>query len=339
MTGQRDESDEDSKQLDGGSVVRFQETFTEHLQQRRSFTDSLDPGAESRSRMVDMVSRAMANMMPPPKIYTPSITRGLYAFNIQVPALQSMVAQSIAMPAFNAAIRNLTESFGAQYQTHWQKLFESLGNLRARIFPENWEDIVAPSVEVLETILIDEGIPLMWVPGPSVIEALIAADDASARRRVISSRWKGIVSDCEAALDAVDHPILLDERDFAFDCVDALRDGHVNPAQALTANLLDTVLLHLDEKSRRLVKTNKFKENGVKFSLDDYKLRTALTFAPVWCAHAKFKAEQKETIPRVFARHASVHAVSRKQYSRNNAVIGLMVVTSVLSFYDTQMLR
>ncbi|KUO18417.1 hypothetical protein [Streptomyces dysideae] len=233
----------------------------------------------------------------------------------------------------------ITETVSQNFQSNLRDVFEALGNFAKRNFPENWGGVYAPSFKGLGSILIDEGIPLMWVPGPKVVESLLTAESASARRRIIGSRWKRIVSDCEAVLHGIDHPKLLGDRDFALGCVNALRDGHVNPAQALSANLLDTILLHLNDDIRKSVRSNHFKQSGVKFDLDEHEFRTALTFAPVWCAHVKFKADKKDTIPRVFARHASVHAVSRKQYSRINAVIGLMVVTSVLKFFDTQMSR
>lgn len=82
----------------------------------------------------------------------------------------------------------------------------------------------------------------MWVPGPEIVEAIFKAEDASERRRVVGRRWKGIITDCEAVLEGVTYAGLEDERDFALDCVPALREGHTNAAQALAANLLDSVL-------------------------------------------------------------------------------------------------
>jgi hypothetical protein len=41
----------------------------------------------------------------------------------------------------------------------------------------------------------------------------------------------------------------------------------------------------------------------------------------------------------MFGRHPSVHGVSRAQYSRINAVISLMLVTSVLKFFNVELSR
>ncbi|MFD9359889.1 hypothetical protein [Streptomyces sp. NPDC060031] len=195
-----------------------------------------------------------------------------------------------------------------------------------------------PRLVELEALLIDEGIPLMWVPGPQTVRALLDAPDASARRRLIGQRWKGIAGDCEAVLVSVDHPRLKEDRDFALQAIAALRDGHIAAAQALAANLLDTLMQkHFDKATRIELTRNDFKAKGIKFKLDEYKVNVALTFAPVWHAHAKYFPQNGDPIPRVFGRHPSAHGVSRTQYSRVNTVYGLMLVTSVIKFFDVEM--
>ncbi|WP_435212582.1 hypothetical protein [Streptomyces sp. bgisy034] len=238
-----------------------------------------------------------------------------------------------------AEISTVVRTFAESAGHHLQELFESLGDFAKRNFPENWDGVDGSLFKGFRSILIDEGIPLMWVPGPIVVEALLTADSASARRDIIGSRWMEIVSDCEAVLHGIDHPKLSDDCYFALGCIAALRDGHVNPAQSLAANLLDTVLGYLDKSTRTQRTKNSFKQNGVKFDLDEHEFRVAFTFAPVWCAHATFWVSQGDSIPSTFGRHPSVHAVSRVQYSRINAVIGLMVVASVLKFFDLELPR
>ncbi|WP_189148189.1 hypothetical protein [Streptomyces lacrimifluminis] len=314
MTGQHEESNGDrlSKE-EWYRVARFDDPSIELTERENRLA------AEALAPVVSRVAEMMSSIVPD---FSPAVWEA---------------AQEVLQRL--AEISTVVRTFAESAAPYLQGIFESLGDFAKRNFPENWDGVDGSSFKGLSSILIDEGIPLMWVPGPMVVEAFLIADSASSRRRIISSRWKGIVSDCEAVLHGIDHPDLLDERDFALSCVHALRDGHFNPAQALAANLLDTTLLHLDGDIRKSVRSNHFKQNGVKFDLDEHQFRVALTFAPVWCAHAKFKADMRDTIPRVFARHASVHAVSRKQYSRVNAVIGLMVVTSVLKFFDLELSR
>ena len=108
-----------------------------------------------------------------------------------------------------------------------------------------------------------------------------------------------------------------------------LRAGHVSAAQALAANLLDSILRrNFDKQSFKSVTTNK--KGGDRFDLDDYRGKAAFTLAPIWRAYAEYWENQGDPIPRAFGRHPSAHAVSRTQYSRVNAMIGLMLVTSLL---------
>lgn len=218
--------------------------------------------------------------------------------------------------------------------------FERLNTLVQNLFPPNWGDARPRDWDEFRVILAHEGIPMLWVPGPDIVAAIFAAESPAERRRVISRRWKGIVSDCETVLEGVTHRRLADERSFALDCVRALREGHPNAAQALAANLLDSVMQRFISKNfRRELTNNEFKTNGVTFDFDDYSFRLALTFAPVWCAHARYKPWKGDPIPSEYGRHASVHGVSRRQYKRINAVIALMLVTSVIKFFDVELKR
>ncbi|WP_405861032.1 hypothetical protein OG407_23980 [Streptomyces sp. NBC_01515] len=314
MTDQIDESNSDhlSKE-EWRRVARFDDSSIELTERENRLA------AEALAPVISRVAEMMSSIVPD---FSPAARE----------AAQEVLRR---LAEISTVVRTFTES-AAPYL---QEIFESLGYFDKRKFPENWDGVDGSSFKGLDSILIDEGIPLMWVPGAVTVEALLTAGSASDRRRIIGSRWKRIASDCEVVLHEIDHPKLLSERDFALDCVAALRDGHTNPAQSLAANLLDTVLGHLDKSTRTQRTKNSFKQNGEKFDLDEHEFRAAFTFAPVWCAHATFWVDKGDSVPRTFGRHPSVHAVSRAQYSRINAIIGLMVVTSVLKFFDTQMLR
>ncbi|MEU2263912.1 hypothetical protein ABZ557_27390 [Streptomyces sp. NPDC019645] len=307
---------------------------------------ALDHFGGSMDQLIEWQQNWARNMFPPisrmlqeSAAFKLNLTKN---FPTIVPPLVAQVTQLQkqlqGMYTFNSSLRTLIESVNRSYAPQWERIFESIRDFQSRIFPENWEGVSRPGIEGFESLLIDEGIALMWVPGPKAIQALLDAPTAADRRRIISRRWKGIVTDCETVLSNVTHPRLQDSKNFGLDCVWALQEGHTAPAQALAGNLLDSVLRsNFDNAARLEVTRNNFKKNGVRFNLDDYKIRAAFTFAPVWCAHAKYKTEDGDPIPRTFGRHPTTHAVSRAQYSRINAVMGLMLVTSVIKFFDTEM--
>ena len=225
----------------------------------------------------------------------------------------------------------------AQQRGQWGALFEDLRAAVEKHLPPNWKNVKHPEFGTIEGILLDEGLPLAWIPSQDTLQALFDAPDGAARRRVIGRRWRGLISDCEAVLDEVSHPALRCHQPFAHDIGDALRDGHDPAAQALAANLLDSILRrNFENKSFRQITSNK--KGSDRFNLDDYGVRTAFTLAPVWRAYAQYRESEGDPIPRGFGRHPSAHAVSRAQYSRVNAVIGLMLVTSLLQLLESELI-
>ncbi|MFD3662726.1 hypothetical protein ACFWVF_19315 [Streptomyces sp. NPDC058659] len=294
----------------------------------------LQPYLEQQSHLSRFVAAA-ARMQEFAVPRVPVVVPGLNA------AIEAMRAQMADLTGFNDAITQALAPLtaGAFQTARWHRVFASMAEAARGIYPENLRELT-PGLDEMETLLVDEGIPLMWVPGPGTVQALLEAPDAATRRRLIGQRWKGIANDCEGVLDKVKHPDLEAARSFALDVVHALRDGHTSAAQALAANLLDSVLQrHLSQALRVELTRNDFKEKGVKFRLDAYKFKMACTFAPVWYAHAKYYAANGDAIPRTFGRHPSAHGVSKNQYSRINTVYALMLVTSVIKFFDTELPR
>lgn len=225
-----------------------------------------------------------------------------------------------------------------QQRKQWDSLFAPLRKLTESFFPPNWEGVSHPDFDTIETIAVDEGISLAWIPSADVLQSLFDAPDSIARRQVIGRRWKRIVSDCELVLSEVDHVSLQRHQPFASDIVRALRDGHTSAAQALAANLLDSILRrNFDKDSFKTVTSNK--KGGDRFDLNTYRLRTALTLAPIWRSYAEYWEKNGDPIPRSFGRHPSAHAVSRIQYSRINSVAALMLIAALLKLLDRDLER
>jgi hypothetical protein len=61
-------------------------------------------------------------------------------------------------------------------------------------------------------------------------------------------------------------------------------------------------------------------------------LREALVMLPIWAAHNTFERHKGDPVPHVFSRHASVHAVSGRQFNKRNTALALMLTTSLLGF-------
>jgi hypothetical protein len=191
-------------------------------------------------------------------------------------------------------------------------------------FRPNWHG--ARSINQLETLLLDEGLALGWVPPADILNALLTASSKQERRRILGARWKRVVAACRESIESASEADFAQYRGFALNVIKMLEDGHPEGAQALAANLLDTMLREtLDGPSRKEVT-----DQRNRLSIDDLPMRAAMVFGGIWGSHTEFWQSRGDSIPREFTRHGSAHAVSRMQYSRINAVIALMHVTAYI---------
>lgn len=273
------------------------------------------------------------------------------ALSPQTEVINGLLPQiRLQMPAIDTAMRKMTESITApvteslkrsldgifkQQREQWESYFANFRKLAETWFPSNWAGVDFPSPETLETILLDEGIPLAWVPSQEMLQALLSAPDEDARRTIIEENWERITSDCEAVLNGISSEDLQPYLPFASEIVRGLRDSHTIAAQALAANLLDSMVWqhNLGAESLKTITMN-LEKKGIRFDLDEYQVKASLTLAPVWRSYEIFWVAKGDQIPSRFARHASAHAVSQTQYSLVNAVTALMLVTSLLRLLD-----
>lgn len=181
---------------------------------------------------------------------------------------------------------------------------------------------------IAEKILLEEGIPLAWVPASDVVGQLLNADSPAARRKIISNRWRGITRTCLDTASRATAPSarVREFQKFAQQAATALLDGHYGPSQTMSANLLDTMCRHaFDNKSRNRITSAKY-----DLDIDEYSTELALVYGGLRGAFSEFWPHKGEPIPRLFSRHASAHGVSGRQISRVNAVIALMHAVSLL---------
>src|SRR5258708_11371042 len=199
--------------------------------------------------------------------------------------------------------------------------------------PPNWPD--DPDRETPLEIM-NAGIRLIWVPRSDIVERLTTAGNADARGAILGQTAQEIVDDCEAVLADVTAPDLQPLASLAGAAGRALRDGHGAASQALAANVFDTWLRdaarrgvvfippkgyfrypHVVRQMKPLaseVRIRDLRELGVQASI----LAALRDFGP------------GDAIPAEVGRHPTAHAAGPEQYTDVNAVIALMLTTSVL---------
>lgn len=67
---------------------------------------------------------------------------------------------------YKSPLHDMAGQWNRMLRTQWEPLFEGIRKAIRSIYPDNWGEAHPPSVDVLRSIVVDEGIPLMWVPGP-----------------------------------------------------------------------------------------------------------------------------------------------------------------------------
>jgi len=202
---------------------------------------------------------------------------------------------------------------------------ESLDDL---ILP-NWREVDHPEWEDILGMLLDEGLALAWTPPAAVLSKLFAAKSPADRRRVIGRNWRIIVTDCREQLDAVSSDEGQKAARFGILAADAILEGHTEAGQALAANLLETILRGFDDAERIRITSHRSRPD-----VGSYGYKEAIVFAGIWGAFGVYRPERNDPIPASFSRHATAHAVSRRQFSRINAVIALTHVTALLRLVE-----
>jgi hypothetical protein len=200
--------------------------------------------------------------------------------------------------------------------------------------PQNWID--KPELNLgMALQVINEGVPLIWVPRASIVSDLLRARHSEVRSRILVDRHIEISRNCLTVLGEVSHPELTELAEFAVEATQALGDARYRSAQALAGNILDT---WMRDAARRGVfgnLTGWIKYKQVRAGIRPFSNDTSLEFFREICALAPVtKALEHhnpdDPPPTIFNRHATAHNVGQEQYSPANAVISVMLISSVL---------
>jgi hypothetical protein len=227
------------------------------------------------------------------------------------------------------------QQFAAQQSSWLRDLGSTLGRLKASFYPPNLREIAGLRLEEVEQVVMVDGIALYNVPRASIAEALIRADGASGRREILGRRWKAILADCRTAVDDCKTETVAPYVTMAVAALNALDAGHAEAAQALTGSLLDAIVNTYFGMERHHYTPDK-SGRRTNAAYDEFGAHQYIAFAPVWQAWQKFFPDEGKPVPHTFSRNATAHTVSAKQFTRRNAVQGLMIVCGILVFLDEQ---
>ncbi|AEI09869.1 hypothetical protein CRES_1516 [Corynebacterium resistens DSM 45100] len=281
--------------------------------------------------------------------YDVLVKNALEPYNERV---QSQVASIVAsLPTFTAPMIDFPALKGVGVSPAIEPMLEGLrGSLKPLFDPQMLRGfnraLLPPNLRShadeikayqVHEFLEQEGIPLYRVPRGRTALRLLRAQDRSGRRRVLGDCYESITDDCATVLEQANRDVVGDELKFVLDGLGAMRSGHFRSAQAMFTVTLDTLIYRFypDQAARRLI-TNRKKGADVPAAIDEMGVHEAMVWLPIWNAHEQFWKHKGDKVPNYYSRHASVHGVSSRQFSKRNCIQVLMLVTSLIGYADQE---
>ena len=251
--------------------------------------------------------------------FTQQLQPVLDAFRVQ---LAASIGQTLA-PQLELIIAPQLEVFRELARSAMPRLIELQPlNLLTDLLPPNWKDVPDLDIETVIGIVLDEGIPLVWVPRPAIVARLISAADADTRDGILSSSRDDIALDCLAIIGEITNAKLKPLAGLAAEAVTALQAGHSSSAQALAGNIFDTLLR--DAIRRGVIFAaplgGYFRYAKVREKIAPVSDDTVISqFRPDCVLSAALAALQdydpSDPPPARFVRHATAHSARPEQYT------------------------
>lgn len=214
--------------------------------------------------------------------------------------------------------------------------------------PENWWG-TGLSPRVLFAIARDDGIPVVWVPPSAVLLDLAAAPDHNARMAVLLARRQEIVDHCKVVICHCDDPWVADMHALIARAIAAYEDDHQEAAMALAVSAGESLALWAStprikcfkseaeqeawEKSRK--KAGKYawatlELSAVGADFSKYDVPRQVLIAPIHRFFTTWYPDSGQKPPDDLSRHVVAHQPTQRHFSPENALLSLMLVTSLL---------
>lgn len=189
--------------------------------------------------------------------------------------------------------------------------------------------------------LMNMGYAIFWVPREEVINQLIAARTVTEKKNVLITHRMSIIEDCRKVVDEIDTKNLKDHKAHLLAALDALVSGNDRAAQSAANVCFDALFDHLVDESTM----QRFGEVNAHIKTSGQQLKGSMRI-PAKYLYAALQAElvlvtlrdfnrlNPRTVSTKYARNASTHSVSSRQFTEHNALQAVMIATSLLATTD-----
>lgn len=231
----------------------------------------------------------------------------------------------------SASLAQVAHQFAAQQAHAWDSIAASVRLIVPSFYPPNLRDIDGIRLTEVKQVAFIEGVPLYRVPRKETAEVLLQAENLEERQVVLARRWKGIADDCRDAVEACESEAVGRYKSKVLEALDALEAGFPSASQALASSILESLVWDFFGKGRK-----RFTPGGNRKpeAYDELGAHEFIAFAPIWQAFQRFDTSKGDPVPLTFSRHASVHTISDDQFTRVNALQGLMLASSLVVFME-----
>ena len=190
--------------------------------------------------------------------------------------------------------------------------------------PSNWRDLSFDDAERAHDLVVNHGVPIVWVPSSELTEQVVRAPDRKTALSILHAHRDEVLDDLDRALAEVTDPALQRLRDMATKAVRASRKGEEEAAQALASAVFTAALsdgLGLDRNAK--VHKQAAQNPPDAASLATYRTTLVLDLA------SRFVLGWGKQLPG-YNRNESLHTVSVDQYTVEHSLASLMAVGMLL---------
>jgi hypothetical protein len=178
---------------------------------------------------------------------------------------------------------------------------------------------------------------------------LESAPTRDARLAVLRARREQILEQCDIVVAECNDPWIADEQGLTMRALSAFSAGHSEAAMALAVSIgeplatwastprVKTFLSAADkdnwERKRKEIRKYRWvadELNGFPVSVDKDNVLRSAVIAPIVAFFKPFHVEKGDSIPDALSRHVVAHCATLSHYSLENALIALMLITSLL---------
>jgi len=124
------------------------------------------------------------------------------------PVLEALLMRAQRQAASTSLIPFNTSLF-EQYRRLIQPILDNLpsGAIAVRgVWPANLSDLMAGylDVDTLKALMMDEHLPIAWVPRAATVKLILAAKTPGRRRVIYGQKWLSVLEDCDELAGRMD---------------------------------------------------------------------------------------------------------------------------------------